>query len=148
MWIPVQMRSSIRQVSHSKFRRPDNSLHGPDSRATYMEIACIWLTIRTIISFVRTREALIWKLGATEVRPSWRGSNQERISAKFWKVDHTVVRLDALWLLSEQSLVLSSQTLIWTYSLQIEVPRLENNKNSVLNSLVIRELYCKVIVLS
>jgi hypothetical protein len=41
MWIPVQTHSSIRQVSHSQFRRPDASLHGPDARATYMEIACI-----------------------------------------------------------------------------------------------------------
>jgi hypothetical protein len=39
MWIPVRTRSSIRQVAHSKFRRPDDSLHGPDTRATYMELA-------------------------------------------------------------------------------------------------------------
>jgi len=31
MWIPIQTRSSIRQVSHSKSRRPDASLHGPDA---------------------------------------------------------------------------------------------------------------------
>jgi hypothetical protein len=30
----------------------------------------------------------------------------------------------------------------------IEVPRLENCKNSVLNSLVLRELYFRVVVLS
>jgi hypothetical protein len=41
MWIPVQTRSTIRQVAHSKFRRLDDSIHGPDARATYMEIACI-----------------------------------------------------------------------------------------------------------
>jgi hypothetical protein len=41
MWIPFQTRSSIRQVAHSKFRRPDFSLHGPNARAAYMEIACI-----------------------------------------------------------------------------------------------------------
>jgi hypothetical protein len=55
MWIPVQISSSIRQVAHSKFRRPDNSLHGncvhlinrpddhslgPDARSLDMEIAC------------------------------------------------------------------------------------------------------------
>jgi hypothetical protein len=41
MWIPVRTHSSIRQVSLSKFRRLDASLHGPNVRATYMEIACI-----------------------------------------------------------------------------------------------------------
>jgi len=41
MWILVRTRSSIRQVAHSKFRRPVVSLHGPDARATYMEIVCI-----------------------------------------------------------------------------------------------------------
>jgi hypothetical protein len=40
------------------------------------------------------------------------GSNQERISAKFWKVDPTVVRPDALCLPSGRCLGLSSQTLI------------------------------------
>jgi hypothetical protein len=40
MWIPVRMSSSIRQVAQSKFKLPDDSLHGPE-RATYMEIACI-----------------------------------------------------------------------------------------------------------
>jgi hypothetical protein len=41
MWIPVRTRSSIRQVAHSKCKRLDHSFHGPDARATYMEIACI-----------------------------------------------------------------------------------------------------------
>jgi hypothetical protein len=41
MWIPVQTRSSIRQVAHSKSRRPNASLHGSNARATYKEIACI-----------------------------------------------------------------------------------------------------------
>jgi hypothetical protein len=41
MWILVRTRSSIRYVGHSKFRRPENSLHGPDARATYMKIVCI-----------------------------------------------------------------------------------------------------------
>jgi hypothetical protein len=34
MWSPVQTRSFIRQVSHSKSRRPDASLHGLDARAS------------------------------------------------------------------------------------------------------------------
>jgi hypothetical protein len=37
----VRTLSSIRQVSHSKSRHPDASLHGPDMRATDMEIVCI-----------------------------------------------------------------------------------------------------------
>jgi len=32
--------SSIRQVVHTKFNRPDVSLHGLDDQASYMEIAC------------------------------------------------------------------------------------------------------------
>jgi hypothetical protein len=69
MWIPFRTRSSIRQVGHSKFRRPDVSLYGPDARDTYMEIACIWSTIRTTIPLVRACEALIWKLCIAKVRP-------------------------------------------------------------------------------
>jgi len=55
MWIPVWTGSSIRQVAHSKFRRPDISLHGLvdhslglDVRSLDMEIACSWsATVRT-----------------------------------------------------------------------------------------------------
>jgi len=47
-WIPVRTRSSIRQVSDSKSRRPDASLHGPGARASDMEIACSeGATVRT-----------------------------------------------------------------------------------------------------
>jgi hypothetical protein len=85
MWIPVRTRSSIRQVMHSKSRRPDVSVHGPDAHASYMEIAYIRSTVRKTDPMVRTRQALLWKLRATEVRPSGRSSNQERISANFGK---------------------------------------------------------------
>jgi hypothetical protein len=71
-WIPFRTRSSIRQVPHSKSRRLDASQHGPDARALDMEIACIKSTVQTIIPLVRTREALVWKLFAAEVRPSGR----------------------------------------------------------------------------
>jgi len=54
MWILVRTRSSIKQVAHSKFRHPDDSLHDPDAWATYMEIACIWSTVQTTIHLVRT----------------------------------------------------------------------------------------------
>jgi len=70
MWIPVRTRSSIRQVAHSKFKHPDDSIHGPDVRATYMEIACIKSTVRTTIPLVWTHKALIWKLRAVEMQPS------------------------------------------------------------------------------
>jgi len=72
MWIPVRMSSFIRQVVHSKSKRPDVSLQGPDARASYMEILCIRSTIRMIDVMVRTRQALIWKLRAAKVLPSRR----------------------------------------------------------------------------
>jgi hypothetical protein len=71
-WYPVQTRSSIRQVSQFKSRRPDASQHGPDVHASNMEIACIRSAIRTTVPPVRTLEASIWKLLATDVRPSER----------------------------------------------------------------------------
>jgi hypothetical protein len=74
MWIPVWTRSSIRQVAHSKFRRPDDGIHGPDAQASYIEFACIRSTVRTTYPMVRTRQALIWKLHAAKVRPSGRCS--------------------------------------------------------------------------
>jgi hypothetical protein len=48
-------------------RRPDASLHGPATRASYMEIVCIRLTIQTTVFMVWTLEALIWKLRAAIV---------------------------------------------------------------------------------
>jgi hypothetical protein len=85
MWIPVWTHSSIRQVWYSKSRRPDASLHGPDAWATDMEIACIWSTFRKTIPLVWTREALIWKLRAVEVRPSGRQGNTVRTWFKLGK---------------------------------------------------------------
>jgi hypothetical protein len=40
-WIPVRTRSSIRQVSQFKSRRPDDGPYGSDARTSDMEIACI-----------------------------------------------------------------------------------------------------------
>jgi len=85
MWNPVRTRSSIGPVAHSKFRRPDDSLYGPDAWATYMKIACIWSTVRTTIPLVRTREALIWKLRTAKVRPSGRQGNTIRLRLKIGK---------------------------------------------------------------
>jgi hypothetical protein len=71
-WIPVRTRLSIRQVSQFKSRRLDDCPHGPDARTSDMEIACIRSTVLTTILLVQTREALVWKLLATEVQPSER----------------------------------------------------------------------------
>jgi len=102
MWIPIQTRSSIRQVVHSKSRRSDASLHGPEARATYMEIVCIRSIVRTTYSMVQTYEALLWKLRAAKVWSSGRQDNTARTRinlrknfCKIWKVDRTVVRSDA-----------------------------------------------------
>jgi len=44
---PVRTMFYIRQDVHTKFNRPDVSLHGPDDQASYMEIACTSSTVRT-----------------------------------------------------------------------------------------------------
>jgi hypothetical protein len=85
MWIPLRTRSFIRQVAHSKFICFEDDLHGPDARASYMEITYIRFSIRTTDIMVWTGQALIWKLHAAKVRPSGLDSIQERISAKFGK---------------------------------------------------------------
>jgi len=59
MWIPVRTHSSIRQVAHSKFIRPDDGLHGPVARASYMEIAYIRFPVRTTDVMVQTRQTFI-----------------------------------------------------------------------------------------
>jgi hypothetical protein len=84
-WIPVRTLSSIRQVSHSKSRRPDASQHGPDTRASDMEIVCIRSTVRMTIPLVRTREALVWKLLAAKVRLSGRQNTTVRTRLKTGK---------------------------------------------------------------
>jgi len=109
----VRTRSSIRQVSHSKSSRSDASQHGPDARASDMEIACIKSTVRTTIPLVRTPEAFIWKLLAAEVRPSGRQGttvrtrlkNRKKFQRNSREVDHTVVRPDGLCLPSGRCLV-------------------------------------------
>jgi hypothetical protein len=70
MCVPIRTLSFIRQVGHTKFNRPDVSLHGPDTQASYMEIACISSTVRTSAFMVQTLKALIWKLRAAKVQSS------------------------------------------------------------------------------
>jgi len=84
-WIPVRTRSSIRHVSHLKSRRPDVSPLGPDALESDMEIACIRSTVWTTIPLVRTCEALLWKLLATEVRPFGRQDSTVRSQLKSGK---------------------------------------------------------------
>jgi len=59
MWIPVRTRSSIRQVVHSKIRHPDDDLHGPDTRASYMKITWIKFIVWMTNVMVQMRQALI-----------------------------------------------------------------------------------------
>jgi hypothetical protein len=66
----VRTMSSIRQDVHTKFNRPDVSLHGPDDQASFIEIACTSSTVRTSAFRVWTLQALLWKLRAAEVQPS------------------------------------------------------------------------------
>jgi hypothetical protein len=47
---PVRTMSSIRQVMHTKFNRPDISLQGPDAQSLIMEIA-------------GSRSGTVWTLG-------------------------------------------------------------------------------------
>jgi len=59
MCFTVRTLSFIRQVVHSKFRRPDNILHGLDTQASYMKIVFIISTVRTTSLMVRTLQDLI-----------------------------------------------------------------------------------------
>jgi hypothetical protein len=72
MCVPARTLSFIRQVVHTKFNRPDVSLHGQDAQASYMEIAYISSTVQTSMFMVLTLKALIWKLRAGKVQPSGR----------------------------------------------------------------------------
>jgi hypothetical protein len=58
---PVQTMSSIRQVVHTNFKRPDVSLHGSDDQASHMEIPCTSATVR-MLGQHRPDAALLWKL--------------------------------------------------------------------------------------
>jgi hypothetical protein len=112
-WIPVRTRSSIRQVSQFKSRHPDDGPHGPDARASDMEIVCIKSIVWTIIPMVRTREAFIWKLLTAEVRPSgWQGTtvwtrlkNKKEFQRNSRTIDRIVVHPNGPLLLSGRRLV-------------------------------------------
>jgi hypothetical protein len=56
----IRTMFSIRQDVHTKFNRPDDSLHGPNDQASYMEIACTSSIVWTSAFKVRTLQALLW----------------------------------------------------------------------------------------
>jgi hypothetical protein len=56
----VRMMFSITQDVHTKFNRPDGSLHGPNDQASYMDIVCTSSTVRTLAFKVRMLQALLW----------------------------------------------------------------------------------------
>jgi len=103
-WILLQMHSSLREVSQFKSRRPDDGPHGPDARASDMEIACIKSTVRTTIPLVWMSEAFIRKLLAVEVQLSGRQGtivwtqlkNRKDFQRNSQEVDRTVVCPDSL----------------------------------------------------
>lgn len=78
MWIPVQMRSSIRQVSHQNpdVRTPVFMIRTCEHHI--WKIVCIRSTVWTTVPLVQTSEASIGKLRAAEVRPSGRQCNTVR----------------------------------------------------------------------
>jgi hypothetical protein len=92
MWIFVRTHSSIRQISHSNFRRPDAILHGPNARRLDMEIAC-------------SKDATVRKTG--QHRP-----DAAQIRKEFLRILES--RSQSC---PDGAYVLSSQTLIWTLSL-------------------------------
>jgi hypothetical protein len=60
--------------------------HGPDTHSSDMEIACRRSIVRTAILMVQTREALVRKLLAADVRPSGRGSQTGKIFSENLKI--------------------------------------------------------------
>jgi hypothetical protein len=72
MYDPVQIMFSIRQDVHTKFNRMDVSLHGPDDKASYMEIACTSSTVQTSAFRVQTLQSLVMVITAIKVQLSGR----------------------------------------------------------------------------
>jgi hypothetical protein len=57
---PVRTMSSIRQVVHTKFNRPEINLQGPDAQILIMEIACNKsATVRMLGQAVRTLSGIL-----------------------------------------------------------------------------------------
>jgi len=119
-WIPIRTRSSIRQVSQFKSRCPDASQHGPDSRISDIEIACIKSTVQTTVPPVRTCKAFIWKLLAAEVRLFGRQGitvrtrlrNRKEFQRNSWKLIVQLSVRTARDYRPDGAQFLSSQTLI------------------------------------
>jgi hypothetical protein len=62
----VRTMFSTRQDVHTKFNRPDVSLHGPDDQASFMEIACTNSTVWTSPFRVRTLQSLIMVISSSQ----------------------------------------------------------------------------------
>jgi hypothetical protein len=71
-WIPVWTRYSLRQVRNSNLTVWTPAYHGSNACMIDMEIACSRSPVRTSIPMVRTRDTLVRKLLAADVRPSGR----------------------------------------------------------------------------
>jgi hypothetical protein len=92
-WIPIQTHLSIRQVSQFKSKRLDASQHGPDARASDMEIACIISTVRTTISWSRRAKPLYGNyLQRTCHRPDDRATPSGR-SSQTGKIFNEIFRI-------------------------------------------------------
>jgi hypothetical protein len=99
---PSGCATYLRQVRNSNSTVRTPVYYGPDARTTDMEITCRRSTFRTVIPKVRTREALVRKLLAADVRPSGRQcftiqtrlSNRKDFQRKSPNFGFTVVRPD------------------------------------------------------
>jgi hypothetical protein len=86
MYDPVRTMFSIRQDVHTKFNSQDDSLHGPDDQASYMEIACTSSTIRTSAFRVRTLQSLIMVITCSQSATLRKLGQHRPDAALLWKL--------------------------------------------------------------
>jgi hypothetical protein len=82
----VRKMFSIRQDVHTKFNRPDVSLHGPDDQASYREIACTSSTVRTSPFRVRTLQSLIMVITCSQSATVQTLGQHRPDAALLWKL--------------------------------------------------------------
>jgi hypothetical protein len=100
---PVRTMSSIRQVVHTKFNRPDISLQGPDAQILIMEIACNKsATVRMLGQAVRTLSGI---LIITFYSNIGLGQNQ-----RHWKANKKLCKL----------MVRTANRIVWTAPVRTE----------------------------
>jgi hypothetical protein len=83
---PVWTMFSIRQDVHTKFNRPDVSLHGPDDQASYMEITCTSSTVRMSPFRVRKLQSLIIVITCSQSTTVQTLGQHRPDSALLWKL--------------------------------------------------------------